>query len=160
MLKKKILTNLASLLLLFLVLLAVDYWRSPPRHVAIPAQLYDLAGQPHNLHSPQPQLLYIWGSWCVFCRLTSPAVEELAADYPVVSVAWNSGSGPEVKRYMAAHSLHFPVVNDPEGHLTAALGVKYTPTAIILKDGKILYSTSGWSSGWGLRFRLWLAQYL
>lgn len=158
--KKKILGNLAGLLLLFLALLAVDYWRSPPRTVAIPPQLYGLDGQRLDLQSSRPQLLYVWGSWCIFCRFTSPAVAELAADYPVVSVAWNSGAGPEVKRYMARQRLNFPVVNDPDGRLTAALGVKYTPTAIILKNGKIVYSTSGWSSSWGLRLRLWLAQYL
>ena len=59
---------------------------------------------------------------------------------------------------MRAHGLSFPMVNDPDGAISQALGVDVTPTIAIVSDGRMRLATSGWTSEYGLRLRLWLAQ--
>ena len=59
---------------------------------------------------------------------------------------------------MRAHGLSFPMVNDPAGAISQALGVDVTPTIAIVSDGRMRLATSGWTSEYGLRLRLWLAR--
>ena len=59
---------------------------------------------------------------------------------------------------MRAHGLSFPMVNDPDGAISQALDVDVTPTIAIVSDGRMRLATSGWTSEYGLRLRLWLAR--
>ena len=56
--------------------------------------LQDLQGNTFSLESldqNKATLLYFWGSWCSYCRYTSPAINSLAKEgYQVVSVALRS----------------------------------------------------------------------
>jgi alkyl hydroperoxide reductase subunit AhpC len=50
------------------------------------------------------------------------------------------------------------VVNDPEGALSRRYGVSAVPvTFVIDAGGKVRFVTRGYTSGLGLRLRLWLA---
>jgi peroxiredoxin len=105
-----------------------------------------------------PLLLYFWGSWCPLCSFTSSAVTEIAKDYQVLTIALSSGDSSQVKQYLIENSYHFPVINDADGAISKEWGVLATPTFIIInKQGKISYITTGISTIWGLKFRLWLA---
>ncbi len=45
-----------------------------------------------QLGQAKPTIIYFWGSWCSYCRYTSPAINSLSEEgYPVVSVALRSG---------------------------------------------------------------------
>ncbi|MFU2047596.1 hypothetical protein [Avibacterium gallinarum] len=48
-------------------------------------------------------------------------------------------------------------VNDPQGTLSAQWHIQVTPSIIIIKNGKIVHITTGLSSPWGLKLRLWLS---
>ncbi len=161
-------------LLFLLLILALDWWRAPRRDISLPPVLYSLQGEALPLGTPAspagtrqplpsprsgPLLIYVWAEWCVFCRHTTPAVQALSADYPVIGLALRSGDAVAVQSYMKRHGWTFPVANDPDGELFRRLDLRVVPTALIVKDGRLLYSTSGWSSSWGLRLRLWLARF-
>lgn len=167
--KKSLLAKFAKNLLLFgslfiIVSVVVDWYRKP----AAPAEqlekvLYDLEQNPKviaQMGYEKPVLLYFWGSWCHFCEYTTPAVQRLADQgTQVVSVALQSGSDEEVKRYLAENGYRFSTINDPSGALLKAWGIQATPTVIILKKGKIINHTTGLTSEWGIKFRLWLADF-
>ncbi|WVD63289.1 hypothetical protein RHO15_07325 [Utexia brackfieldae] len=54
------------------------------------------------LSQDKPLLVYMWASWCVICRLTTPTVGLLAAEgYNVVSIALRSGDDNKISAYLA-----------------------------------------------------------
>ena len=143
----------------------LDFIRKPtvPDNINTTA-LYDLQGNPFflpQLAQGQADPPLFWGTWCGYCRYTSPAINDLAKEgYPVVSVALRSGSTQEVADYLAEHQYGFTTVNDPQGELANQWEVGVTPTIIILHNGKMDLATTGWTSYWGLKVRLFLATFL
>ena len=105
-----------------------------------------------------PVLIYFWGSWCPMCSYTSSTVTELSKEYSVISIALSSGSEKEVLSYLKENKYHFPVINDPDGIISQKWGVFATPTFFIVNhNGEISSVTTGISSTWGLKIRLWFA---
>ena len=149
-----------NLLIILAAILALDWYRAPDS-VAIanlPA-LTSSDGKTFRLDDNRPTLLYIWGDWCIYCRHTSPAIDRLARDgYRVVSIALKSGDDAHITAYLREHGWQFPVVNDADGRISAALHVRATPTIAIIKNGRLRLSTSGWTSATGLKLRLWWAE--
>jgi protein-disulfide isomerase-like protein with CxxC motif len=53
--------------------------------------------------------------------------------------------------------MTLPTVNDPAARLARQWDVQVTPTLIVISRGEVKSITTGWTSGWGMRLRLWLA---
>jgi len=120
-----------------------------------------LDGKPFTLAplAGQTQLVHFWATWCPICRLEQDSIEALARDYPTITVAMQSGSDDEVAQYMQKEALSFPVLNDPEGVLAAQWGVRGVPASFIVDAaGRIRFVEVGYTTGIGLRLRLWLAR--
>ncbi|HHB1425882.1 TPA: protein disulfide oxidoreductase [Serratia odorifera] len=111
-----------------------------------------------QLSQQRPLLVYFWASWCGVCRYTTPSVAKLAAlGDNVLSVALRSGDDVQVAEWLAGKRLSLPVVNDPKGALAAQWQIGVTPTLVIIDKGKVVQSTTGWTSYWGMKLRLWWA---
>ena len=152
------------LALVTVVSLAMDWLRSPQ----VPANWSDmslqtLAGQTVSLKAmsqEKPLLIYFWATWCGVCKFTSPSVNQLVQeDENVMTVALRSGEAPQLERWLAKKDYRLPVINDPRGELSAQWQVGVTPTLVILYQGQMVQNTSGWTSYWGMKLRLWLASF-
>lgn len=139
------------LLMALVISTLLDLWRSPTLPAGAmeaPFTLQDgtitsLAEQSRD----KPLLVYYWASWCGVCRFTTPTVENLWQEGEnVLTVALRSG--------MAKKGLAFPTHNDERGDLAARWQVGVTPTFLVIKDGALVSSTTGWSSWLGLKARL------
>ncbi|MNF85716.1 Thioredoxin [compost metagenome] len=109
----------------------------------------------------RPLLVYYWASWCAVCRFTTPTVEQLWQDGGnLLTVALRSGDDARLQQGMARKGLTFPTHNDEQGALAARWQVSVTPSFLIIKEGKVVSSTTGWSSRWGLQLRLLWASWL
>lgn len=107
---------------------------------------------------PSAKLVYFFGTWCPICRFTSPTVDAIAQDYPSLAIALSSGTDQQLKGFMAQEDYQFEVINDDNGELSKAWGVQAVPAFYILdSQNNIVFVTSGASSQWGLRLRLWWA---
>lgn len=105
-----------------------------------------------------PVALHFWGSWCGVCRAEQPTIVAFSANHPVVTVAAYSGSREEVASYLTEHPIGAPTLVDPSGTLARRFGVTSYPTTFVLdEEGRIQYTSLGFSSELGLRFRMWLA---
>lgn len=135
--------------------------RNMPKGTAPELVATDIQGQAVNLQAMAqdgPVLIYFWATWCGYCRVVSPAVSDLADQHQVITVALQSGTPEEVATYQQQHNLNFRTINDPQGALSASWGLQVTPTiAIVDREGKVSTVTSGMTSKWGLKARLWLA---
>ncbi|SUT94345.1 protein disulfide oxidoreductase [Actinobacillus lignieresii] len=149
--------------LMFIVLSTViDWYRKPSAPNQFAQQvLYDLQHQPKviaQLSHDRPMLLYFWGSWCTYCKFTLPAIQQFADEnVPVLSVALKSGTPQDVVDYLKQEDYRFPVINDPDGVISKSWDIQATPTVLIIKDGEIVQHTTGLTSYWGLKVRLWLS---
>jgi thiol-disulfide isomerase/thioredoxin len=148
-------------LLLFGVVIstALDLWRSPALPEGSPLPTLTLQdGTTADLQAmsrERPLLVYYWASWCAVCRFTTPTVEQLWQDGEnVLTVALRSGNTQQLSKGMGKKGLTFPTHNDERGDLAARWQVSITPSFLIVKDGKVVSTTTGWSSGLGLKLRL------
>jgi thiol-disulfide isomerase/thioredoxin len=150
--------------LLFVIIVAgIRIWQQ--RDIvtgAAPAlQGMTLAGQPYTLpaHPGKPILVHFWATWCPICRAEQGSIAAIAHDHAdVITVAMQSGSTEEVSRHMREQGIDFPVVSDQAGVISSAWGVHAVPASfIIAPDGRIRFVEVGYTTGIGLRLRLWLA---
>lgn len=150
------------LLIVAAVSLAVDYLRRPalPQNFSstplqtLDGRTADLAALSHE----RPLLLYVWATWCGVCRYTTPSVTALADDGGnVMTVALRSGDNAALMRWLAHKKTALPTINDATGQLSQRWEVQVTPTLIVISRGEVKSITTGWTSGWGMRLRLWLA---
>ena len=106
----------------------------------------------------RPVLVYFWASWCAICRMQHGAIADIAREHPVVSVAMRSGDAAAVRRHLTEQAAAFDVINDPHGLHAARWGVGAVPASFIVDArGRVRFVEVGYTTGWGLRWRLWWA---
>ncbi len=106
----------------------------------------------------EPVLVHFWASWCPVCRIEQGSIDALARDYRVLSVSLDDGTDAELRAYLAAQSVNYPVVVDRGGTLAQAYGVRGVPASFIVDaQGDIRFVEVGYTTGLGLRARLWWA---
>jgi thiol-disulfide isomerase/thioredoxin len=123
---------------------------------------YTLAGQPYSLpaHPGKPVLVHFWATWCGVCLAEQGAISAIAQnkDVNLITIAMQSGQSSDVSRYVQQHHIDFPVINDEDGALSQRWGVNAVPANfVIAPDGTIRFVEVGYTTGIGLRLRLWLA---
>jgi len=103
--------------------------------------------------------VHFWATWCPVCKAEQGSIAAIAHDHPdVISVAMQSGKPEEVAKYLSDQGIAFPVLNDPDGSISAAWGVHAVPASFIIgPDGQIRFVEVGYTTSLGLRLRLWLA---
>ena len=118
-------------------------------------QLLDGSGVERITGNKQPYVIHFWATWCRVCRLEQGSIAALAMDYPVVTIASQSGTLQQLSDYMTEHDLDFPVLVDNSGIIAAQFGVLAFPTTFIVgTDSVIRFVEVGYTSEIGLRARL------
>ena len=154
----KILLEILFFVLLYLSLRAYQQWDmisgSAPQFEAITLQQRAI-----DLYSnPKPTLVHFWATWCAVCKLEQDSIVDLSKDYNVITIAMQSGSDQEIKDFMAEHKLDFQVINDKSGELVNRYGVVAVPASFVVdSNNQITSKEVGYTTEWGLRLRLWLA---
>jgi len=160
---RKALIIVLELMLIAAVYFGVRAWmqRDMPSGAAPPLAGLTVQGETVRLadYRGEPVLLHFWASWCGICRLEQGSIQDIHEDWPVLTVAMQSGDAREVAEHLRAEGLDWTVVLDEEGELARRFGVRGVPTTFIIDgDGMIRFRESGYSTEWGLRTRLWLAR--
>ena len=107
---------------------------------------------------PKPAVIYFWASWCGICKAMQGTVAGLAAEIPVITVATQSGGRAEVANYQRHSHFSVPTLLDEDGELARNYGLRGVPAFFIIgQNGEIRFATTGMTSTWGIRLRLWLA---
>ncbi len=121
-----------------------------------------LDGKTVNLadYNGKPFLLHFWADWCPFCKVEEGSISSINEDWPVLTVAYQSGDKQAVIKHMKDRKIeNWPTIVDQDSRLAELFGVKGVPTSYII-DGKgnIRFTEVGLTSGWGIRARLWWAE--
>ncbi|WP_439213462.1 protein disulfide oxidoreductase [Duffyella gerundensis] len=149
-------------LIVAVILFGMDWLRTPQLPESLVQQpLSTLQGEADlaQLSQQRPVLVYIWATWCGVCKLTTPAVASLSQNgTQVVSVALRSGNDQRVDTWLKKKGVQGVIVNDESGALSERWGINATPTFVVLYQGEVASTTSGWTSSFGLKLRLWWAE--
>lgn len=106
----------------------------------------------------QAQLVVFWAAWCGVCKTEASNIESVAQDWPVISVAMQSGEHHEIAEYLKERELKLPAIADDDSDLSEAWGVRVVPAHFVVDAaGNIRFRVVGYATSWGLRARLWWA---
>jgi len=147
--------------------IALQFWQGREMQAGVmpplAGQLTD--GRPVSLDTAlrdagdRPLLIYVWSRSCPICRAEEGTIASLAADWPVLTLAMQSGDAKTVAAFMRERDLRYPALVDANGELAWSLGVRATPAWFIVDRQRLIrFSGLGYTTGWGLRARLWWAQ--
>jgi thiol-disulfide isomerase/thioredoxin len=104
------------------------------------------------------QLVVFWATWCGVCKAEAGNIESVAADWPVISVAMQSGEHNEIAEYLKERDLKLPAIADDDSDISEAWGVRVVPAHFVVDAaGNIRFRVVGYTTRWGLRTRLWWA---
>lgn len=106
-------------------------------------------------------VIYFWAQWCGICNIMKDTLSSVLDGYPGVTIAIKSGDDRKLSEYLQSQGLTWPVVNDPHGEIAEQYRVRGVPALFYLnQNGEIVLTSTGYSSSWGIKFRLWLADKL
>ncbi len=104
----------------------------------------------------RPTLVVFWATWCPVCRAEEDNIEAVARDWPVLSVAMQSGNAEDVDDHLVARRLTVPAVIDDDADIADLWKVRSVPTHFFVDSaGNIRFRMVGYASEFGLRARLW-----
>ena len=149
---------ISTLLLLFIVSMALNYIRKPEINENIyTLELTDIdnATVDLNTYKEKPLVVHFWATWCSVCKLEAANIERLSKDYNVITIAVNSGSDEELKAFMKEHESTYKVIHDKSGELAKKFNIEVYPTTLIYnKKGELKFTEVGYSTTLGLKARL------
>lgn len=106
----------------------------------------------------KPVLVAFWATWCPVCKAEEGNIAAVARDWPVLSVAMQSGDAATVAKHMNERSLDFAALIDGSGWLASDWNVRGVPTHFIVDSrGIVRFQLVGYATEAGLRARLWWA---
>ena len=109
-------------------------------------------------HPGQAVGVYFWAEWCPICTAQEGTIDGVQADYPVLTVAMQSGDAAAVNKVLAERGLDWTTAIDTDGRIAQTYGLRGVPAFVIVDPaGKIRSVSLGYTTGWGLRARLWWA---
>jgi thiol:disulfide interchange protein len=164
--RRKWLRRLLELLLFALVFLGVGLWQA--RDVpAGPAPAFEAPLAQGGMveleswrakHPDRPMAIHFWAEWCPICKLEEGSISSVAGDWPVLTVAVQSGGRDAVVKVLRERELHWPAAIDEQGSIMARYGLKGVPAFIVVdRQGTIRFVEVGYTSEIGMRLRLWWA---
>lgn len=104
----------------------------------------------------QPVVLHFWADWCPICRTEEGSISQLTQDWPVLTVAMQSGQAADVAKVLQKRQLLWATAVDTSGTITRLFGFKGVPAFVIVDSaGQIRAPTMGYTSEIGMRLRLW-----
>lgn len=161
-LNKKYYRWIIEIALILIMLSAVRFWmqRDIVSGIAPNVSSMMLNGHSYDLYQDKnrPILVHFWASWCPVCKLEQSNIQNVSDDYPVITIAMQSGNDAEVKKFMQQEKLSFRVINDEHGRISQNYKIKGVPVSFIVnKENKIKFVEVGYTTELGLKIRMWWA---
>jgi len=166
-------SHLGTIVLAVVVLMSVQAWQTRNVPVGLAPDFVLALVQPDGTtkqstlqewratHPGQPVALHFWADWCPICRTEENSITRVAADWPVLTVAMQSGPADNVLRVLQQRQLPWHTALDMSGSVMRSYGFKGVPAFVVIDaNGQLRMPTMGYTSEIGMRLRLRLASLL
>ncbi len=151
--------HLPTLFLAFALFFGIQAWQARGTPDQAPAALMEWISAQAIDQSHTMVGVYVWAEWCSICKLQEGTIDALQAQRPVVTIAMQSGTSDRVKQTLSQRGLQWLTLADPDAELSRALGASVVPYFLVIdRQGRVLSSTSGYTTPWGLRARIWFSR--
>lgn len=156
-------SHLGTLLLVLAVFTGAHLWqtRHLPAGAAPDLSLRLSSGETLRLSDwrarfpDRPVAIHVWAEWCPICRAEEHSITRLQADWPVLTIAMQSGGPEQVRRVLDQRGLPWATVVDERGDAARRLGVHSVPALLVLDArGHVRAASVGYTSEAGMRLRL------
>jgi thiol-disulfide isomerase/thioredoxin len=140
-----------SILIITVVLNAFSYYRAQDlNNQKLPLENISLNNKPIMIH--------FWATWCPVCKIEAPNIQRVSKDYNVLTIASQSGSDEDIKKYLKDNNVDFKFINDYDNSYSEKFNITVFPTTLIYdKDKNLIFSDVGYTSTFGLYLRMWWA---
>lgn len=162
--------HLGTIVLVLAVVYGVQAWQTRDVPATAPLDLPLTILQPdgtqstttlarwRDQHPGQSAALHVWAEWCPICRTEEHSVTRLGRDWPVLTIAMQSGPPEAVARVQLQRQLPWTTAVDLRGDMAHALGFRAVPAFVVVDAaGRLRTPSSGYTSEIGMRLRLWWA---
>lgn len=113
-------------------------------------------GEWRALHPGKPVALHFWADWCPICRTEESSITRISADWPVLTVAMQSGPVGNVHKVLRQRQLPWNTSLDMSGTVTRSFGFKGVPAFVVIDTkGQLRTPSMGYTTEIGMRLRLW-----
>ena len=108
----------------------------------------DIHGKVWTEKSPGYVLVDFWASWCLPCLKEIPALNTLydrhqaEGKFALLGICLDEGGSKAARAAAAKNMIHYPVAPGSAA-LADAFGINGFPTAVLLKDGKVVKLLAG-----------------
>lgn len=110
-------------------------------------------------HPGRAVALHFWADWCPICRTEENSISRISRDWPLLSVAMQSGDTAHVQGVLSRRQLDWYTAVDPDGYIAKRYGLASVPALVVVDaQGQIRFAEVGYTSEIGMRLRLWWAQ--
>ena len=118
-----------------------------------------LDGSVYKVLEDKPLIIHFWATWCPTCKFEAANIEKISKDYEVITIALQSGTKEEIKKYLQENNLTFRVVNEENGDFSSKFNIKAFPTTFIYdKEKNIKFTEVGYTTTAGLYSRMALVK--
>jgi thiol-disulfide isomerase/thioredoxin len=109
----------------------------------------------------RPVLVAFWAAWCPVCKLEEGNINRVAAHWPVLSVAMQSGDAATVAAHLQERGISVPALIDASGGQALGWQVSGVPAHFIVDGaGNVRFRVVGYATTLGLMARLWWAEHV
>lgn len=164
--KKKIL-HYAKEIAVFIVMLTIatnilSLYKSSNLIVSqkLPQSFTLLDSKNYTINKNKPLLIHFWATWCPVCKTEAQNIEYISKYYQVITIAVKSQNDNEIKKYLEEKDLHFMVYNDINATFSKKFNIGVFPTTLIYnKNKEVKFSDVGYTTTFGLFFRMFIASF-
>jgi thiol-disulfide isomerase/thioredoxin len=104
-------------------------------------------------------LVVFWATWCPVCKAEEGNIVAVSKDWPVLSVAMQSGDATAVTKHLSERKIDLRAIVDEDGAVAADWHVRGVPAHFIIDPaGNVRFRVVGYATTLGLHARLWWAQ--
>jgi thiol-disulfide isomerase/thioredoxin len=151
-----------EVLILFAIVVAATLWqnRGLPEGAAPPLAGTRTDGSSIKVGAGETaSLVVFWATWCPVCKAEEGNIVSVAEDWPVISVAMQSGDAAAVTKHLKERGIALPALVDEDGTIAADWRVRGVPAHFVIDQaGNVRFRMVGYATTLGLRARLWWAE--
>ncbi len=146
--------------------LAIHAWQTRDLPLDEPAPetvlaLLDGSGLRPAVSTGQAGIIYFFAPWCFYCRNSIGNLDDLVTDGDVswgTAVALDYADTAEVEEFVARTGISLPVLMG-DGQTASDWSIRAFPTYYVIDaQGRISSRSVGYSTGFGMLIRNWLAE--